>query len=85
MINYYHRFLPHIADIISPLYTSLRGKPTKLQWGPEQQQAFEKAKTALAAATSLSFPAPNGDLQLSTDASKTAIGAVLEQIVNNKP
>ncbi|ROT85275.1 hypothetical protein C7M84_018262 [Penaeus vannamei] len=55
MVNYYHRFLSKIAHIMEPLYNSLAGKPKKLEWGPEQQKAFETTKIALASATTLTF------------------------------
>ena len=81
MINYYHRFVPGIAAILSPLYASLSGKPKSLTWGTAQDQAFKDAKEALASATLLCFPDPGGSLSLTTDASSVAVGAVLEQEV----
>ena len=85
MINFYHRFLPGIAASLAPLYTALNGKPKHLKWGPEQEKAFLAAKEALAAATLLSFPAPNATLRLTTDASNIAVGAVLEQMTTEQP
>lgn len=85
MINFYHRFLPGIASVLAPLYSSLKGKPKMLQWGPEQEEAFRTAKETLASATMLSFPAPNAPLRLTTDASSIAVGAVLEQLTEGKP
>ena len=84
MIDFYHRFLPNIADTLSPLYTLLKGKPKSLTWSPDAETAFQKAKAQLAKATSLNFPHPNAKLQLTTDASETAIGAVLEQHINGQ-
>lgn len=85
MINFYHRFLPGIARTLTPLYNSLKGKPKTLPWGPQQEAAFQKAKEALTKATTLAFPAPDAKLQLSTDASDTALGAVLEQLIHGRP
>lgn len=79
MVNYYHRFLPKIAKVMEPLYKSLSGKPKTLEWGPTQQEAFEATKTALASATTLSYPYPGSPLTLTTDASSVAVGAVIEQ------
>ena len=79
MVNYYHRFLPSIADTMAPLYNALSGKPKKLTWGTEQQKSFDATKNALADATTLSFPAPGTHLTLTTDASNIAVGAVVEQ------
>ncbi len=45
----------------------------------EQLAAFERFKSCLAQATTLAFPSPDAQLSLTVDASKTAIGAVLNQ------
>ena len=85
MITYYHRFLPNIAKILAPLHNALKGKPKKLSWPPEADAAFKQAKDALADAAMLTYPAPNAQLQLVTDASDTATGAVLEQLTSRGP
>ena len=85
MINYYHRFVPHLASTMAPLYLVLQGKPKSLEWGPPQDAAFAAAKKALASATYLQFPKPGASLILSTDASDVAIGAVLEQVIHGRP
>ena len=79
MVNYYHRFIPHLADIMAPLYDALKGKPKKISWSPILQAAFERTKIALANATLLAYPVQGRELILTTDASDTAIGGVLEQ------
>ena len=84
MVNYYHKFLPNIANILSPLYKLLKGKPKVLTWDQEAEKAFQKSKSALSHATTLTFPNPKAQLQLSTDASESAIGAVIEQVINGK-
>lgn len=85
MVNYYHRFLPNIANTMAPLYDALNGKPKHLMWGEAQRQAFHATKDALAAAATLTFPKPGAPLQLTTDASNFAVGGVIEQIVNGTP
>ena len=85
MVNYYHRFLPKIAETMAPLYQATAGKPKSLQWGPQQEEAFQQTKNQLANATTLLFPQPKAKLCLSTDASNVAIAAVLEQIVQGHP
>ena len=79
MVNYYHRFLPHIASTMAPLYQALKGKPKKLEWTRPLQEAFDRTKNALAVAAKLSYPSPKGDLILTTDTSNIALGGVLEQ------
>ena len=85
MVNYYHRFIPNIAETMAPLYDVLKGKPKKLSWGPPQQRAFGDTKASLAKATTLAFQDPDASLRLTTDASNYACGAVLEQLVKGKP
>ena len=53
----------------------------KLVWSKETSEAFLKAKEAMVKATQLSYPVAGAKLALTTDASDTAIGAVLEQFV----
>lgn len=83
MVNYYHRFLPGIAQTMTPLYDALKGNQKKLNWTPDHQSAFDDAKKALVSAATLSFPIPNQPLYLITDASMSAVGAVVEQVVNS--
>ena len=80
MLNYYRRFIPHAAHHLSPLFEVLKGKPKTLKWTPECQKAFEASKEALAAATLLHHPIPGAELNVTSDASKRAIGGVLEQM-----
>ena len=85
MVTYYHRFIPQAASIMTPLYSVLKGKPKSLSWGPSQDAAFRATKDALVKATYLKFPVPGAPLILSTDASDTAMGGVLEQVVHGHP
>ena len=80
MVNYYRRFVPKAAHHLHALFSSLKGKPKKLPWTPECQNSFEAIKEALAAATLLHHPRPGARIALTTDASKLAIGGVLEQL-----
>ena len=49
----------------------------------EMTTAFDKAKSALANATMLSYPRLDAPLALTSDASDTAVGAVLVQLVGS--
>lgn len=82
MVNFYHRFVPGAARIMQPLYAALTRKPQVLLWTPDMDAAFETAKEALAGATMLSYPHADAPTALTTDASATAVGAVLEQCVD---
>ena len=81
MINFYHIFVPHAAELMKPLYRALKGspRPKTLDWTQELNKAFEEAKNALSQATLLHNPVPGAPIALTTDASDIAIGAVLEQ------
>ena len=74
-------FVPKAAEVMKPLYRALSTKPRpkELDWTPELDQAFQEAKRLLADATLLHHPVPGARTILTTDASDIAIGAVLEQ------
>ena len=86
MINFYHIFVPHAAELMKLLYRVLTGspRPKTLDWTQELNKAFEEAKNALSQATLLHHPVPGARIALTTDASDTAIGAVLEQQVHGQ-
>jgi hypothetical protein len=46
MVNYYQKFIHHLADIAAPL-NALRKKGAQFVWGREQQAAFERLKKAI--------------------------------------
>lgn len=90
MVNFYNRFIPKAAEILSPIYKhiaqlsnvkkkSKRNPP--FSWPDECEEAFRKIKTVLAEATLLAHPVENSiiSLAMNTDASNFAIGAVLQQ------
>ena len=79
MLAYYRRFMPGAAKHLFHLFDSLKGKPKTLAWTKECQDSFDAAKEALATATLLHHPRPNAQIALTTDASKFAVGGVLEQ------
>ena len=83
LINYYRDYCPDLATIASPLYKLLR-KDVMFTWTVGEYEAFEKVKTLLSSPPLLGFPDPNANFVLATDASKSALGAVLSQIQNNK-
>jgi hypothetical protein len=52
-------------------------------WTPELLKAFKECKTSFSRATLLAHPNPSAPLALVTDASTSAVGAVLQQHVND--
>ena len=79
LMNYYHRFIPHIADILAPLHAQASGKGQTIVWTETCQKAFEQAKQTLGNAVLLHHPLPDAPISLTVDASNTAVGAQLEQ------
>lgn len=83
MINFYRRFIPGAACIQAPLNSLLAGPKTKgaqpVAWTPQLSDAFKRCKISLSQATLLVHPDPDAQLTIQTDASDTAIGAVLQQ------
>ena len=74
----------HAAEVLQPLYAALKGKPPpkEVDWTPAHVEAFEQSKKILADATMLVHPADGAPTRLHVDASKVALGAVLEQLQN---
>ena len=79
MVGYYRRFIRQAAHHMDHLFGALEGKPRKLNWTPACEQSFQAIKEALAKAAMLRHPIQNAALALTTDASKVAMGGVLEQ------
>ena len=84
MVNFYHVFVPKAAEVMKPLYKTLsvKPRPKELEWTSELDLAFQKAKCLLADATLLHHPVLGAKTVLTTDASDVAIGAVLEQQID---
>ena len=82
LMNYYHRFIPHVADILAPLHAQASGKGQTIEWSEACHTAFEQAKEALKEAVLLHHPLPDAPVSLTVDASNSALGAQLEQKQN---
>ena len=86
MVNFYHCFIPHAAKALQPLYQALTGgktRPKSLEWTDDMVKGFVDTKEALANTTLLHHPVQGAPTALTTDASDTALGAVLEQKTDN--
>ena len=79
-VNFYRKFIPHFAEIATPL-TDLTAKklPNKVKWEIEHQIAFDKLKDAITSYPILRSPDFTKMFVLQTDASDRGIGAVLLQ------
>jgi hypothetical protein len=78
MVNFYHRFLPGIAHVLTPLTSATKGQG-RLTWTPEMTLSFQIAKSSFVFAVPLKHPDPSAPLSLATDASDSHVGAVLQQ------
>ena len=86
-VNYYSTFIPNFAAITAPLTDLLKAIPdqvrrkskAKLEWLPQHQTAFAAIRAALAAPPLLRLFDPQLPCKVSVDASKVALGGVLEQ------
>lgn len=82
--GYYSHFIKNYATIMEPIYDLLRGQKnskrsnavTAIQWTDEHQTAVHEARRQLVDAT-LFMPAAVDTYQVETDASSTAIAAIL--------
>jgi hypothetical protein len=63
MINYLAKFTPGLSSLLQPL-SDLTKSDAVWQWGPYQQEAFDKVKTAICNVSSLATTTSRG-LQLS--------------------
>ncbi|KAL1518322.1 hypothetical protein ABEB36_001961 [Hypothenemus hampei] len=69
---------------VSELLGAKKKDKRPIIWTTEAEQAFEKCKLQLANAALLAYPSEDTVLALYTDASDTAVGALLEQYTNEK-
>jgi len=80
LTNYYRRFIRDYAKITIPLHAAISGCGKKLHWTTECRESFQKLKEAMCNAPILSYPRLNRTFVLDTDASFSAIGAVLSEL-----
>lgn len=85
MLNFCSRFQPEIAHKLISLTAILGGKhkPNKqsITFTPEASQAVKISKEILADAVNLAQLRPHPPLQLKPDASNSAVGTGLHQVV----
>ncbi|CAH8500953.1 unnamed protein product [Schistosoma haematobium] len=84
MINFYRRFIPKCTDLTKPLTDLLRGRAKSLAMTPQAIQAFDQLKSALSTEALLARRKVDAPLAIMTDASNVAVGAVLQQRVNEQ-
>lgn len=87
MINFHRRFIINAARIQAPLHEltkdSKKKDKTVILWNEALLQSFECCKKSLVDATLLAHPKSSVEIRLMVDASGTAVGATLQQFVDN--
>ena len=82
--NYYRRFIKGYSSIAEPLHKLTSKSGEGYQWNQECQNAFVSLKQKLTTPPILAYPQFNHPFIVATDASGTAIGAVLSQDVEGE-
>ena len=83
LCSYYRRYVENFAEIARPLHKLTECSPS-FSWTTEAQTAFETLQARLLTTPILAFPSMKEPFILYTDASLTAMGAVLAQVQNGK-
>ena len=91
-VSYYRRFIPNFSKVTKSLNTLLQNvegtsnqkKKFKVNWGPEQQEAFETLQRLCTEAPILAYADFKSPFILHTDASSDGLGAVLYQYQDNQ-
>ena len=81
--NYYRKFVKNFAEVAKPSYR-LTSKGVKFTWEEEHEEVFQLLKSRLLQAPILAFPNFRHPFVIDADASETALGAVLSQIVDGE-
>ena len=82
MINYYHRFMPQLAEKLYSLHEATRVKGQTITRTPDCETALTAAKSPLASTTLLHHPDPMAMTNIMVDASDKAVGGQLEQFLS---
>ena len=87
LVNFYHRFIPHCAELLQPLHTlltSVKDSKHNIQWNNDTMTAFTTVEESLAQASLLFHPKLDTATNIMTDASDVVVGAILQQFVHTQ-
>ena len=74
MINFYHRFLPQLAEQLYSWHEATKAKGQTITWTQKCQLALEFAKSALTSATLLHHPHSSARTNITLDAADKVVG-----------
>ena len=77
-VHYIGKFIPHLAQLCHPLQSLLK-KSVKFIWTEEHTKHFNLIKEKIANSTENSHYNPKLDVRVKCDASRSGLGAALEQ------
>ena len=83
LCSFYRRFVPDFTTLAQPLI-KLTDKNQEFLWAENQQKAWEELKKRLISSITLSYPDPDTDFILNTDASDQSIRTVLSQVIDGE-
>jgi transposase InsO family protein len=84
IVNFFRRFVPKCSHLLQPIM-SIREKSFIWESKAEYEEAYQNIIQALVKNVPfLYFPVPGIPIELETDASETALGAALFQVVNGE-
>ena len=78
-VHYIGKFIPNLAQISHPLRPLLK-KSSKFLWTAEHETCFTEIKNRIANATANSHYKPQLETRVKCDASRSGLGAALEQL-----
>ena len=86
MCSWYRRFIKDFSMLVSPISDLLKDKKKgqNIQWTDEAEAAFIKIKELLVSAPILVQPDFTKKFTIQSDASQTALGGVLTQVIDNE-
>ena len=82
-VNQFNKFIPNLATICFPFRTLLK-KDTNWEWKNEQEKAFEQVNNEIKKVTELNHFKRDRPIRIICDASKSGLGAVLQQEENGE-
>ena len=84
MVNFYHRFIPNLAESLNPLYTHLnwltKNKIRHFSWPNSCNNAFILIKENLKGISLLAHHKEDSKISLTVDASNTTVASALQQL-----